>query len=202
MKDQALRIFADSVLAGVMISIGCTVSLSVGGGIPGAFLFAVGLLAICVLQYSLFTGKVCYAKSGDALRIIFILIGNLIGTFGMAFVISFSKPGLIEAAETLSETKLAESWHVIILGILCNMLIYIAVEGFRREQHGTSGALLLVLCVMVFILCGFEHSIANSFYLALGGKLGEARTWSYLIMNIIGNAIGGLLICRVTNKAA
>ena len=198
MKDQTARLLADSVLAGVMISIGCTVSLSVGGGIPGALLFSVGLLGICVLQYSLFTGKVCYAKKEDTLRILFILIGNLIGTVGMGFLVRLVKPGLIEAAGTLSENKLAESWHVIILGILCNMLIYVAVEGFKREQHSAAGALLLVLCVMVFILCGFEHSIANSFYLTLGGKIGEARTWVWLIMNILGNAVGGLLICRFT----
>ena len=202
MKDQVLRLFANSVLGGVMISIGCTVSLSVGGGIQGAFLFSVGLLGICVLQYSLFTGKVCYAKAGDTLRILFILIGNLVGTFGTAFLVSLAKPGLIEAAETLSENKMAESWLVIILGIFCNMLIYIAVEGFRRENHSAAGALLLVLCVMVFILCGFEHCIANSFYLALGGKLVEARAWGYLILNILGNAIGGLLIGRVTKSAS
>ena len=196
-----ISLLIDSVFAGVLISVGCIVSLSVGGGIPGAFLFSIGLLAICVMQFSLFTGKVCYAKLLDTPKILLILAGNLAGTIGMAYLIRFLRPELIEPAAALAAKKLQESWRVIPLGMLCNMLIFLAVDGFRKEEHKIAGTLLLVLCVMGFILSGSEHSIANSFYLALAGRLPEGQTLLYLWLNIVGNAIGGLLTYRLVEYA-
>lgn len=194
-------VLIDSIFAGVVISVGCVVSLAVGGGIPGAFLFSIGLLAICVMQFSLFTGKVCYAKLLDTPKILLILAGNLAGTIGMAYLIRFLRPELIEPAAALAAKKLQESWRVIPLGMLCNMLIFLAVDGFRKEEHKIAGTLLLVLCVMGFILSGSEHSIANSFYLTLAGRLPEGQTLLYLWLNIVGNAIGGLLTYRLVEYA-
>ena len=198
---SVISILIDSVFAGVLISVGCIVSLSVGGGVIGSFLFSIGLLAICVMQFSLFTGKVCYAKLLDTPKILLILAGNLAGTIGMAYLIRFLRPELIEPAAQLAVKKLSESWRVIPLGILCNMLIFLAVDGFRKEEHKIAGTLLLVLCVMGFILSGSEHSIANSFYLTLAGRLPEGQTLLYLWLNIVGNAIGGLLTYRLVEYA-
>lgn len=191
-----------SIPAGIAIAIACTVSLSVGGGMQGAFLFSIGLLAVCVMGYALFTGKVCYAEpTGESIKsIAVILAGNLAATILTGLVMRAVKPELIGPAADLCAKKLQESWRVIPLGLFCNILIFFAVDGFRHEdrKNTVSAALMLVLCVMVFILAGFEHSIANSYYLALGGYLQKPAAWGYLAMNIAGNTVGGVAAYRIT----
>jgi formate/nitrite transporter FocA (FNT family) len=67
-------------------------------------------------------------------------------------------------------------------------MIYLAVEGYKR----TKNALIIVLPVMVFILCGFEHCVANMFYLAYAGRLFTPAGLWFLLLNIIGNSAGGI----------
>lgn len=85
--------------------------------------------------------------------------------------------------------KLDEGPRLIGLAILCNILIYFAVEGFKRGQ-----AVLLILCVMAFILCGFEHSIANMFYFSVSGALFAPIGITYIIANALGNLCGGYIV--------
>ena len=82
---------------------------------------------------------------------------------------------------------------VFILGIFCNILMYIAVDGFRNNQHEIGKYIGLFLCVAGFILAGFEHCIANMFY------FGMAQVWSvhtviWLLAMTAGNIVGGLMI--------
>ncbi len=85
---------------------------------------------------------------------------------------------------------------LLILGIFCGMLMYIAVEGYKR----TTNPLIVVLPVMAFILCGFEHCIADMFYFAINCFKGTSAsmlvdTLLRLLVITIGNLIGGCLIC-------
>ena len=64
-KRTGISVFFSALLAGLCIGLGGTVFLRVrdsfpGGGVAGAFLFAIGLLTICTRGYDLFTGKACY----------------------------------------------------------------------------------------------------------------------------------------------
>lgn len=193
-----MREFVKSMLAGLAISLGCIVYLSVGGGAFGAFLFSIGLLLVIVFKFNLFTGKVCYISPhpADMTNIIKILIGNLLMAIAVGTLVRFMKPDLAVTALEISENKMAEGLWLIPLAMLCNFMIYFAVEAVRRS--GTPQAyLIVILSVMVFILCGFEHSIANTCYFAIGGTLCTPNGILYLTMNVVGNAIGGLLIHRM-----
>ena len=193
-----MREFVKSMLAGLAISLGCIVYLSVGGGALGAFLFSIGLLLVIVFKFNLFTGKVCYISPhpADMTNIIKILIGNLLMASVVGTLVRFMKPDLAVIALEISENKMAEGLWLIPLAMLCNFMIYFAVEAVRRS--GTPQAyLIVILSVMVFILCGFEHSIANTCYFAIGGTLCTPNGILYLTMNVVGNAIGGLLIHRM-----
>lgn len=187
-----------SMLAGLAISIGCIVYLSVGGGALGAFLFSIGLLLVIVFKFNLFTGKVCYISPhpADMTNIIKILIGNLLMASVVGTLVHFMKPDLAVIALEISENKMAEGLWLIPLAMLCNFMIYFAVEAVRRSGTPQS-YLIVILSVMVFILCGFEHSIANTCYFAIGGTLCTPNGILYLTMNVVGNAIGGLLIHRM-----
>ena len=172
-----------SLAAGFLIGLGGTAYLAIDNKIIASFMFSIGLLVICVEGYYLFTGKVSYTNNVSFLLI--ILGCNLFAAFLTGEIIAFTQPKLIPHAIDVCRNKMAEGWRVIPLGILCNVLIYFAVEGYKRRCRE-----LVIMCVMAFILCGFEHSIANTFYFSLANVIAP---W-YILLNIIGNAIGGVII--------
>ena len=102
----------------------------------------------------------------------------------------------------MAQVKLGDSLiSVFILAVFCNMLIYIAVEGFKSIPHDLGKYLALFFGVTVFILCGFEHCVANMFYLTV------AKAWSgkaaiFIIVNSLGNAVGGILLHNLKLKFA
>lgn len=183
-----------SILAGLTISIGGTAFLAVGGGTLGAFLFGAGLMLVWTRGLNLFTGKVCFVR-GDGLRnLLIILVFNLIAAMGVGLLMSYIKPEFAQFAKQISERKLAEGLLVIPLGMLCNIMIYFAVDNLIIRGGEIARSLNTILCVMVFILCGFEHSIANTFYLAVSGDLFTPGGLLYIGLNVIGNALGGTCI--------
>ena len=192
------KMFAYSILAGMFISIGGAAFLSIDSKIVGALFFTVGLFVICTFGLNLFTGKVCYAvkngkKSLPALAVIWI--GNLIGTLCTAGLFHLTRIASIsEKAALMCQTKLNDSLlSVFILSIFCNMLIYIAVEGYKNNPHEIGKYLSLFFGVTVFIICGFEHCIANMFYISMAG-MWSTESAVFIVVNTLGNAVGGLLI--------
>lgn len=197
-----VSLYLKSFMAGVCISIGCVAYMAVGGGTLGAFLFSIGLLSVCAFSFALFTGKVCYVEptKRSILDVIFILLVNLLGTLLMGFLVRLALPKMVDIAQFMCDKKLNEGLRVIPLGILCNVLIFFAVYGWDNCLIMNNTQMLkLVLCVMVFILCGFEHSIANSFYMTVSGYITKPIAWGYLGLNVLGNAIGGIVTFRIVN---
>lgn len=186
-------------MAGIAIALGGTVFLSVDNKIIGAVAFTVGLFCVCTMGFSLFTGKVCYALDNDkayAANLIIIWLGNFAGTFLTAWVLSLTRvaPTISEKATALAETKLSDGLlSIFILAIFCNIMIYIAVDGFNNNPHELGKYLALFFGVVVFILCGFEHCIANMFYFSVAGAW-SARTLLYVLVMTAGNAVGGLIL--------
>jgi formate/nitrite transporter FocA (FNT family) len=184
-------------LAGISISLGGTVFLACDSKIVGAVLFSVGLFSICAFGFHLFTGKVCYVFDNDrayALSLPFIWIGNLLGALFAGFLLLETRlaPTLIEKAAAICDVKLSQGYlSAFLLAVFCNLLIYIAVEGYRSIPHEVGKYLAIFFGVTVFILCGFEHCVANMFYFTVG------RAWSgkavlYLLIMTAGNAAGGV----------
>lgn len=99
-----------------------------------------------------------------------------------------------EKATGLCRVKLEDSLpSVFLLAVLCNVFIYIAVEGFRSNPHEIGKYLSLFFGVMGFVLCGFEHCVANMFYISTAG-LWSGRAAGYLLVMTLGNSAGGVLI--------
>ncbi len=187
-----LKHIIDGVMAGIMIAIGGSVFLACENKIVGAVLFTVALLAICLKGYNLYTGKVCYAPENcckNGMKLLFGgLFGNIISTIPIGFAISYANPAAFEAAKKLCEAKLEQApFQTLIKAIFCGVLIYIAVSTYK-EKNTVAG---IVFCIPVFILAGFEHSIANMFYFGAAGVL-NLESFTYLAIVIIGNSIGGM----------
>ncbi len=195
-KESLLK----SVMAGICIGIGGIVYLSVESKVVGAALFATGLFTVCTMGYHLYTGKACYLldspnKGSYLLWLVQVWAGNLVGTalVGYAMRLTRNGPALAEKAQALCQTKLGDSLlSIFILAILCNIMIYIGVESYRSNPHPLGKYLGILLGIMVFILSGFEHCVANMFYFSV------ANAWSltavgYLLVMTVGNLVGAVL---------
>ena len=190
-----LRQTTNGIIAGILISIGGSVFLACDTKWVGSILFCVALLCICVKGYALFTGKVGFMalKHGkDEWSVLLTsLLGNTIGTIVCGLAIRYAVPTSGAAAETLCSGKLANQTlpQTFIRAIFCGILMYLAVSLFK--DHGTKTGIFFG--IPVFIVSGFEHSIADMFYFSASGIV-SAEACIYLWTVILGNAVGGLLL--------
>lgn len=194
-----------SILSGLMIAVGGTIYLSciAKGWTPfGAVLFAAGLYTICVYGFNLYTGKVGYIaynfKNANYIGlVILILVFNLITTYLLGIVCAYAFPAIIEPAKKIYEAKLAAPLlRLLITGIFCGLLMFLAVDTWKKGSP--FGCFIYI---PVFIISGFDHSIANSFYNGVANGFADAFTMQnalVVITVIIGNAIGGMLIPMMT----
>lgn len=193
---KALKTFVSAVLAGMCVGFGGVVFLSLDNRIIGSAMFTVGLFTICTFGLHLFTGKVCYAlENGKSynLALPVIWLGNLAGTGVTALIVKLSRiDGIAEQATELTAVKLDDSiLSLFLLGVLCNIFIYIAVDGYKNNPHELGKYLSLFFGVMVFILAGTEHCVADMFYFWLSGWSVDAALRVLVIT--LGNAAGGIL---------
>lgn len=196
-------VFLKAILAGMMIAIGASAYLGIENHYIGAALFTIGLFSIYTLDFYLYTGKVGYLlEDKDLLKIVIIWIGNFVGVVTIAFLVLQTRmtetTSIVENAIHYAEVKLGDSSYVslFVLGIFCGIMMFLAAVSFKSTQntHNSVGGYIgLFLCVMIFMLLGFEHSIANMFYFTI------ASAWSFhavvaILVVTLGNAVGGLLI--------
>ena len=211
---QNIKVFISAFLAGVCISVGGVVFLQLkdafpGGNVAGALLFTVGLYTICTRGLHLFTGKVCYVFDNDfnyLLQVGITWVGNLCGTCLSAAMVNASRLTVSQTALALSTGKLNDNMiSLAVLGFFCNICIFIAVNAFANNPHEIGKYVALFLGVAVFILAGFEHSVADMFYFAVSGVLytSPVKTLAVLLVISLGNAVGGVffpLLEKIKNK--
>ncbi len=192
---------ANGILAGIMISIGGSVFLACYGDgsvlnrAIAAFFFTIALLCIYFKGYSLYTGKIGFIlekHDGEAFSILLWgLLGNLIATVVCGLAVRYAIPNLAAVAESICAGKLTQDWwQTLIRATFCGILMYMAVSIYRDKQTITA----MLFCVPVFILAGFEHSIANMFYFGAAGTFFSVETIIYLAIVVLGNSIGGMLM--------
>lgn len=204
MKNQVikglLKDFSEGIAAGILISIGGAVFLAMlnVNKYVGAFFFSVALLCICYKGYNLFTGKVGYiVEKHDAQAFITLftgLVGNFVGTLVCGIAIGYAIPDLYNAAVVLCDGKIAqELWQTLIRALFCGVLMYLAVSIFR--EHKTVVGILF--CIPVFILSGFEHSIADMAYF-FTARAFSTEGFLFILMVLIGNALGAMILPAFT----
>lgn len=187
----------DGILAGVMVSIGGTVLLSVDNRYIGAALFSIALLVICYFGFNLYTGKVGFLWNSHGraeLSIAFLgLLGNLLGALLAGLLIAIALPQLRETAVAACEKRLMQlPVQTLLRGFFCGILMYSAVWIYREKKTAAG----ILFCIPVFILAGFEHSVADMFYFALAG-LFTRKAVVFILLAVLGNSLGGMFIPAV-----
>lgn len=189
--------FVKAILAGGAVGIGGGVFLSClneGNKVVGAVLFAVALLTVCWMGLNLYTGKVGFMvdshKKADWLNLLMALTGNTVGAMLFGFLLRIGIPGVVEKCASICNAKLLQSIpEALIRAFFCGIMMFLAVWIFR-EKKTTLG---ILFCIPVFILSGFEHSIADIFYFTLGWT-GGIKAVGYLALIVFGNSIGGMFV--------
>lgn len=201
---ESISILLKGIYAGIMIGIGGTIYLSIANQVVGAILFAIGLLTICVYKMNLYTGMIGYIlenKLGYLKTLIFTLLGNLLGTIITALLILNTRIANISIrAREMAIIKISDNYlSIFILSVFCGIFMYIAVNNFKKGEDSIIKYLSIFICVVVFILCGFEHCIANMYYISL------AKAWSFksaisMLFMIFGNSFGAIIMSLFNNK--
>lgn len=198
-----LKTFVSAILAGFCIGLGGTAFIKLkdafpGGNVTGAALFCIGLFCVITRGYSLYTGAACYLFDGlkfkNIASLLTIWVGNFVGCIAIALIVRESNVDIISSAENLVSGKMEASYLMLFCSaILCNICIYIAVDGMRRFKTTLGKYLALVLGVMVFVVCGMEHSVADMYFLAVSGTVFESAKESIIMLLVVsaGNLVGG-----------
>ncbi|GHU59498.1 hypothetical protein FACS1894133_6400 [Clostridia bacterium] len=194
MKDK-LKIFARSVLAGVMISVGGGVYLAVDNKIAGAFLFATGLFAILTQGYLLYTGAIGNAfknTRGANFDLPLIFVGNYAGAFLFGNSIRVTRlTNVVEAAQAAAEKKISDTpLSLFILAVGCGILVSIAVMLFRTQENGFIRVVGVFFPIAAFVASGFEHCVADMVYFSTANVWYDPRAWTTLLVVTAGNSVG------------
>lgn len=193
-----LKTVCESIAAGFLIAIGGCVFLACEDRTVGAILFSVALLCICYMGYYLYTGRIGYLTedlSGRNIAFLTVgLAGNLVTTFLLGRLVRSFLPSLGETAAVICQAKLNQTFpETLVRAFFCGVLMYLAVQIFK-EKNTPIG---ILFCIPVFILSGFEHSVADMFYFGASGIF-KAELLLFEAAAVFGNTLGSLLLPTLT----
>lgn len=206
--------FLLAVLAGVLIAIAGYASACASYGIAdpwtakliSALVFPCGLCMVVAMGAELFTGNCLLVTPLLARRCslaavlrnwILVYAGNFAGSAAVALAVRLicTNPDLQKYLARLADAKCALAFpDAFVLGVLCNVLVTLAVL-MSYAGKGLAGTALPVFC---FVLCGFEHSVADMFYVPAGMLFGGGSMQGFLSRCLLpvtlGNTAGGALV--------
>ena len=187
-------IFRDSIYAGMCIALGGFGSVGLAKPFNG-IVFSAGLVMIIFIGLQLFTGNVLRAKEGFSWEMLWkywglVYLGNFVGCFLSAWIIILSGFPL-EGVGSIASAKAALPFmEAFWRGIFCNVLVCIAAYLGKSIKEPSAGKILIIMIpVALFVISGYEHSVADMFYFAVG-----KTSYFNLIPVTLGNIIGGLLV--------
>ena len=249
--SPAWRLFVLAIASGVFIGMGAVASSTAAHALTDAgmvrlvsgLIFPVGLVMVVILGVELFTGNALMVTAvlnkqitwGQLLRNwVIVYLGNFVGAVLLAAGIAFFGQLNIGGGELavytakVAAAKASLPWgNAFVMGIFCNLLVCIAVYVGNSAQDTGGKILGLVAPIFVFVIAGFEHCVANMYYIPAGifanmnaaytGMIADAGintvvlNWgAFFIDNLIpvtlGNIVGGVLVgllmyvCHVGKK--
>ena len=204
--------FLNSIGAGAVLSLAAATAVIAGGpaaspewaALIKAVIFPIGLILIIMANLSLFTGNIysygaCVANGCNKWQALGLLViswfGNLIGSIWVAYGVRISIPGFdLHALENVANVKVLIPYpQLFVLAVFCNMLVCYAVSMARRNT-GVLKLFGIFFPIFLFVFFGFEHSIADMFYMLFVEKFSVQNYLAFLGIATAGNIIGGVLV--------
>ena len=192
--------FGRSIFSGIMVGFGATACASVGG-FWGAVIFSTALVVITLSSSHLFTARIGRDSTLENFnKTLLCLIGNTCGVFAAYSLICLSGLNVsfilsMMAVEKLSTDKIP----FLMQAIGCGFLIGAAMNSKNNHEVYATGCqsaaiLAIVMCVTSFIVCGFEHCIADAFILMFTPEsITTKKVLAYMTLATAGNGIGGAI---------
>jgi formate/nitrite transporter len=212
-----VQMFTLAVLAGVFIALGAAAFTMVMTGADASFgparllggvVFSLGLILVIVGGAELFTGNALMVMAAVDRRItiaqlgrnwVVVYAGNFVGALAIALAIALT--GLLDGptgatALAIAEAKVSLSWlEAFMRGVLCNMLVCLAVWLTLAARTVTGKILAIVWPISAFVLLGLEHSVANMYLIPQGMLAGVSidagAFFQSFIFVTLGNIVGG-----------
>lgn len=179
-----------SLLAGFLISMGGIIYTKVGG-VAGAVLFSLGLLAVLSLRLELFTGKIGFLGYTPS-AFFKMLMMNMAGCFLASMLTTIDCTGIMI-------TRCVQSFPQLVCnGILCGACMYIAVFAYNNDERGI---FVVPFAVAGFILMGGDHCIANTFY-TLRSDIPWIESIRIISASVLGNTLGAIFIHKINPRMA
>lgn len=223
-EKSFLVLLVQGILAGIYISIGAIAYFKIAattvdpglGTFLGAFVFPIGIIAVLIMQAELFTSDcmvvtAVYAGKTKIYKIFkilgLILIGNIIGNIFIACLTNASGIFNEDVMNYVIDVAMAKAYmpfrRLLISAILCNIIVCTAVCLAYSSQNEMAKIAVLWLAVIMFVLSGTEHVVANGFYLFTAYFGGAQFALTDIIYNLsvsaLGNFIGGGIIVSGAN---
>ncbi len=239
-----LATFTLAVLAGAFIALGAVFATTVAAGATGflsfgvtrllsGLVFSVGLVMVIVGGAELFTGNNLIVMAWAGRKVssrqllnnwVVVYAGNFVGALGTAVLVFVSRQYTfgggavgVGALSTAAAKVGYGFWQAVALGILCNALVCLAVWLTYSARSTVDKIAAVILPIAAFVAAGFEHSIANMYFIPIGlliqgfdpaftaasGVDASGLSWgSFLVANLlpvtIGNLIGGTVLVAAT----
>lgn len=184
-----------SVLAGLLIAIAGYANLIIGG-IPGACIFAFGLLSICAMGLNLYTGKAgscefTFAYKENSILDLFLSIFciNIFTVYFAGILLPYNQKAAETVALIIKDRASCPLQIAFIKAIFCGLIMEIAVYIYKNNKS----YLGILFGVPLFILCGFYHCIADMFYMMYDASINKVmyiECWITWLVSVIGNFVG------------
>ena len=223
-QTKKIPFFISSMMAGFFVGISIVMIQATAGMLSGfagiriiqGISFAAALSLVIFAGSDLFTGNIFIitagvlqkaVKSKDAVFLsIYCYIGNLAGSILIALL--FYWTGMLQGAtlEAVQNTVLFKTqpgfWELFVRGILCNVMVCAAVWCTFRMKSDAGKLIMIFWCIYIFIVCGFEHSIANMTLFSMQViSLYNTDLFIKMLINLgaatTGNIIGGIALSLV-----
>ena len=245
---SAVSTMALAILAGAFIALGAafatTVVAGAAGVLPGGvtrllsgLVFSLGLILVVVGGAELFTGNNLIVMAWASRKLshaallrnwVLVYAGNFLGATGTVLLLFLSRQYTFDGG-AIGAAALATAMHkvslgfmqAVVLGILANGLVCLAVWLSFSARTTTDRILAVIFPITAFVAAGFEHSIANMYFVPLGIAIRswapesfwiaidaapatyDALSWSSFVVDnllpvTIGNIIGGVVLVGAT----
>ena len=177
------ELIRQSIMAGILIGLGAFGYL-VLGGIPGAIIFAFGLICVVLTGAHLYTGKAGVLTNIKNVTLIWLF--NIIACTLIGMVVWYLGGEPVETARKIVANRIAvEPFKVFLKAVGCGLIIDVACYAYRESKS----LLPILFGVPLFILCGFYHSIADVVYIVAAWDWSKDLLWYYPLI-VVGNYVG------------